>query len=62
MSAWVRVVVVVAALKCVSALVAIIALGNTIPAGSLFLPFRLVKVGDNVRYIRIDGEVFDKLS
>ena len=29
---------------------------------SIFLPFRLVKVGDNVRYIRIDGVVFDKLS
>ena len=29
---------------------------------SVFLPFRLVRVGDNVRYIRIDGVVFDKLS
>ena len=29
---------------------------------SVFLPFRLVKVGDNVRYIRIDGVVFDQLS
>lgn len=29
---------------------------------SVFLPFRLVKIGHNVRYIRIDGVVFDKLS
>ena len=29
---------------------------------SVFLPFRLVKVGNSVRYIRIDGVVFDKLS
>ena len=29
---------------------------------SLFLPFRLVKVGNAVRYIRIDGEVFEKLN
>ena len=29
---------------------------------SVFLPFRLVKVGNSVRYIRLDGVVFDKLS
>lgn len=29
---------------------------------SVFLPFRLVKVGNEVRYIRVDGKVFDKLT
>ena len=40
MSPWVRVVVVVAALKCVSALAAIIASGNTIPAGSFYSTYQ----------------------
>ena len=35
---------------------------SCIESRSPFYPFRLVKVADQVRYIRIDGQVFEKLN